>query len=124
MPQDPAAPLTPVFYGVGVPHGDGAGVVIIPGFLTNDVYLMQMYAWLKRIGYQPFYSGIGLNADCPNLLISRRLNETIDQARRETGRKLHLVGHSLGGIIARSVAARQREIDLARFAEINATHPN
>ena len=96
---------TPVYYGLGVPHGDGSGVVIIPGFLANDIYLMEMYAWLKRIGYRPYYSGIGLNADCPNLLIGRRLNETVDQARRETGEKLHLIGHSLGGIIARSVAA-------------------
>jgi triacylglycerol lipase len=95
---------TPVYYGLGVPHGDGSGVVLIPGFLANDVYLMEMYAWLNRIGYRPYYSGIGMNADCPNLLITRRLDETIDQARRETGRKLHVIGHSLGGIIARSVA--------------------
>src|SRR5690242_1755645 len=95
---------TPVFYGLGVPRGDESGVVIIPGFMVNDIYLMEMYAWLKRIGYRPYYSGIGINADCPNLLIGRRLTETLDQARRETGRKVHLIGHSLGGIIARSVA--------------------
>jgi pimeloyl-ACP methyl ester carboxylesterase len=95
---------TPVYYGIGVPRGDGSGVVLIPGFLANDIYLMEMYAWLKRIGYRPYYSGIGMNADCPNLLIGRRLNETIDQAHAETGGKLHLIGHSLGGIIARSVA--------------------
>ena len=58
-----------------MPHGDDSGVVIIPGFLANDIYMMQMYAWLKRIGYRPYYSGIGLNADCPNLLIGRRLND-------------------------------------------------
>jgi pimeloyl-ACP methyl ester carboxylesterase len=102
---------TPVYYGLSVPHGDGAGVVVIPGFLANDIYLMEMYAWLKRIGYTPYYSGIGMNADCPNLLIGRRLNETIDQARGETGRKIHLIGHSLGGIIARSVAgSRPKEV--------------
>ena len=85
---------TPVYYGIDVPRGDGSGVVLIPGFLANDVYLMEMYAWLKRIGYQPFYSGIGFNADCPNLLIGRLFNETVDKARRETGRKIHLIGHS------------------------------
>jgi pimeloyl-ACP methyl ester carboxylesterase len=100
---------TPVYYGLGVPRGDGSGVVLIPGFLANDIYLMEMFAWLKRIGYRPYYSGIGLNADCPNLLIGRRLNETIDQALRETGRKLHLIGHSLGGIIARSVAGSRAD---------------
>lgn len=102
---------TPVYYGLNVPHGDGAGVIVIPGFMANDIYMMEMYAWLKRIGYRPFYSGIGVNAECPNLLISRRLNETIDEARRQTKGKLHIIGHSLGGIIARSVAAaRSSEI--------------
>src|ERR1700746_2826451 len=86
---------TPVYYGFGVPRGNGAGVVIIPGFLASDIYVLEMYAWLKRIGYQPYYSGIGLNADFPNLLIGRRLNETIDEARRKTRGKLHLIGHSL-----------------------------
>src|SRR5438046_8237498 len=84
---------TPVYYGLGVPRGDGSGVVIIPGFLANDIYLMELYAWLKRIGYQPYYSGIGVNADCPNLLIGRKLNETIGEARAETGGKVHLIGH-------------------------------
>jgi len=69
---------TPVYYGFGVPRGDQSGVVMIPGFLVTDMYLVEMYAWLKRIGYRPYYSGIGVNAECPNLLIRRRLNETIE----------------------------------------------
>jgi triacylglycerol lipase len=109
----------PLYYGFGVPHGDGSGVVVIPGFLANDIYLMEMYAWLKRIGYQPYYSGIGLNADCPNLLIGRRLNETIEQARQETRAKRHLIGHSLGGIIARSVAG-SRPQDVASVITLGA----
>ncbi|HKF55619.1 MAG TPA: alpha/beta fold hydrolase [Blastocatellia bacterium] len=98
---------TPAYYGLGVPRGDGSGVVVIPGFLGSDLYLMEMYAWLRRIGYNSYFSGIGLNAECPNLLIKRRLNETIDRARAETGRKIHLIGHSLGGIIARAAAAQR-----------------
>ena len=103
---------TPVYYGLGVPHGDGSAVVIIPGFLGTDLYLTEFHAWLGRIGYRPYFSGIGLNAECPNLLIQRRLNQTIDHARSETGRKVHLIGHSLGGVIARSAAA-QRPRDIA-----------
>jgi len=110
---------TPVYYGFGVPHGDGSGVVIIPGFLASDFYLMELFAWLKRIGYSPFYSGIGLNADCPNLLIGRRLNETIAQARKSTKGKVHLIGHSLGGIIARSVAAGRPD-DIASVTTLGA----
>jgi len=102
---------TPVYYGLGVPHGDDSGVVIIPGFLGTDLYLMELHGWLGRIGYRPYFSGIGINADCPNLLIQRHLDETIEKARAETGRKIHLIGHSLGGVIARSVAGqRPREV--------------
>jgi triacylglycerol lipase len=100
---------SPVYYGLGIPHGDGSAVVLIPGFLGTDRYLMQLHAWLGRIGYSPYLSGIGINAECPNLLIEYRLRETIDRALNETGRKLHLIGHSLGGIIARSVAAQRCE---------------
>lgn len=103
---------SPVYYGIAVPRGDGSGVILIPGFLGTDLYLMELNAWLRRIGYQPYFSGIGVNAECPNLLIQRRLNQTIDKARRETGRKVHLIGHSLGGVIARS-AAGQRPKDVA-----------
>jgi pimeloyl-ACP methyl ester carboxylesterase len=104
--------VSPVYYGLGVPRGDSSGVVVIPGFLGTDVYLMELNAWLRRIGYRPYFSGIGINAECPNLLIQRRLTETIDRARKETGGKIHLIGHSLGGIIARSVA-HQRPQDIA-----------
>jgi pimeloyl-ACP methyl ester carboxylesterase len=103
---------TPVYYGLGVPRGDDSGVVLIPGFLGTDLYLMELHGWLGRIGYRPYFSGIGINADCPNLLIQRHLNETIEKARAETGRKIHLIGHSLGGVIARSVAG-QRPRDVA-----------
>jgi len=103
---------SPVYYGFGVPQGDDSGVVIIPGFLGTDLYLMELHAWLGRIGYRPYFSGIGINAECPNLLIQRHLNETIERALDETGRRIHLIGHSLGGVIARSLAG-QRPRDVA-----------
>jgi triacylglycerol lipase len=103
---------SPVYYGLGVPHGDGSGVVLVPGFLGTDTYLRQLHSWLARIGYRPYFSGIGLNAECPNLLIQHRLSENVSKALRETGRKIHLIGHSLGGIITRSVA-NQRPDDIA-----------
>jgi triacylglycerol lipase len=103
---------SPVYYGLGIPHGDGSAVVLVPGFLGTDAYLKQMHAWLGRIGYRPFFSGVGRNAECPNLLIRQQLKENINRALRTTGKRIHLIGHSLGGIIARAVAA-QRPDDVA-----------
>ena len=110
---------SPVYYGLGIPRGDGSAVVVIPGFLGTDLYVSHLHSWLERIGYRPYLSGIGLNAECPNLLIRYRLADTVDKAIRETGRKVHLIGHSLGGIIARSLAA-QRPKDIASVITLGA----
>lgn len=98
--------VSPVYWGYGVPHGDGSAVVLVPGFLGTDLYLTQFSIWLRRIGYKVFYSGIRLNADCPNLLIRRNLNDAIAQANDSTQGKIHLIGHSLGGSLARAAAAQ------------------
>lgn len=98
-----------VFYGLGVPRGDGAAVITVPGFLGTDTYLYEMHWWLSRIGHRPFRSGIGRNADCPNRLLARLL-QRIEQAHSVTGRRVHLVGHSLGGILARSAGARRPDL--------------
>ncbi len=110
---------SPVFYGLGTPRGDDSGVVVIPGFLGNDLYLTHLTNWLVRIGYRSYLSGIGLNADCPNLLIKYRLHEVVERALKETRRKVHLVGHSLGGMMARSIAA-QRPKDIASVITLGA----
>lgn len=121
--------FSPVYYGLEAEHGDGAAVVVLPGFLGGDVYLAELWAWLYRLDYRPYFSGIRLNAECPNILIRRTLNATIDRARRETGRKVHLIGHSLGGVIALS-AGVQRPDDIASIITLAApfrgavAHPN
>ncbi len=97
---------SPVYYGLGVPRGNQSPVIVVPGFLGTDHYLAEMYHWLRRIGYKPYYSGIGWNADCLNTLTSL-LMQTIEQGYRETGKKVHLIGHSLGGILARAAALQQ-----------------
>lgn len=99
--------LSPVYYGFGIPHGDGSAVVLIPGLIGLDESMLLMYWWLKRIGYRPYLSGVGLMADCPQVL-SKKLQLTIDKAFAETGRRrVHLIGHSLGGIFARIAAVRR-----------------
>ena len=100
-------------------HGDGSAVILLPAFLCPDAYLTPLHQWLARIGYNPFFSGIGFNTECPNLLIKKQLNATIEKALAKSGRKVHLVGHSLGGIIARALAA-QRPSDVASVITLGA----
>jgi hypothetical protein len=109
----------PLYYGLGVRHGNGSAVVLIPAFLCPDAYLAPLHQWLARIGYLPFFSGIGFNTECPNLLIRQQLNETVEKALGRSGRKVHLIGHSLGGIIARAIAA-QRPADIASVTTLGA----
>lgn len=97
-----------VYYGCGVPRGDGSAVVLVPGFMGTDISLTELYFWLWRIGYKPFMSGIGRNADCLDKL-SSRLASTVKNAHEKTGKPVHLIGHSLGGILARSVANRLKK---------------
>jgi pimeloyl-ACP methyl ester carboxylesterase len=100
---------SPLRYGRGVPRGDGSAVVVIPGFLFSDWYLFELRRWLTRIGYRAEPSRIGRNADCPEVL-GGRLLDTVERVRAATARRVHLVGHSLGGTLARSLAARRPEL--------------
>lgn len=94
-----------VYYGYGVPQGQGEPVVIVPGFMGSDFYLVELYLWLRRIGYQPYFSRIGHNAKCPDVL-TQRLIHTVGRAYRKSGnRRVHLIGHSLGGVFARGAAS-------------------
>jgi triacylglycerol esterase/lipase EstA (alpha/beta hydrolase family) len=96
---------TPTWLGLGVPRGNGEPVITVPGFLGTDAYLLELQWWLGRVGYTAFSSDIGRNADCPNVLTGR-LAATVRRAHETTGRRVHLIGHSLGGVLARSVAAQ------------------
>ena len=99
---------SPVYYGLGVPRGDDAPVVLVPGFLGSDRSLLEMHLWLGRIGYRSYLSGIGRNAGCPDTLMERLL-ETVEGAYVQTGRKVKLIGHSLGGLLARAAAVQRPE---------------
>jgi len=94
--------LSPLYRGYGIPYGDGSAVVLVRDF----PYFTRLCSRRRRIGYQAFYSGIHLNADCPNLLMRRHLTESIQQACKTTGGKIHLIGHSLGGSIALAAASQ------------------
>jgi len=99
---------SPVYYGFGVPKGQREPVVVVPGFLGADFYLLELHFWLRRMGYAPYLSRIGHNAKCPDIL-THRLLATVNRAFNETGRPVHIIGHSFGGVLARGVAFRKPE---------------
>ncbi len=101
--------FSPVYYGLGIKKGDGSPVIVVPGFLGSDIYLYELYLWLSRVGYKSYLSEIGWNADCLDTL-AQKLIETIKKANRETGRKVHLLGHSLGGVLSRSAAIQHPDL--------------
>lgn len=101
--------LSPVYLGKDVPHGDGGPVVLVPGFLTTDIYLTEMRYWLRRIGYRAYSSRIGVNADCIETL-TRRLEKRVEDIHARTGRPVRLIGHSLGGLLARRLAVHRPDL--------------
>jgi triacylglycerol lipase len=95
----------PVYYGLGVRKGAGEPVLLIPGFFAGDWMMAAMARWLARIGYCPYLSGIDWNVGCPGRTVEL-LGWRIQRIARESGIPLVLVGHSLGGVLARSIAVR------------------
>jgi pimeloyl-ACP methyl ester carboxylesterase len=97
--------FSPVYVGIGVARGDGQPVVVVPGFTARDESLLELKVSLERMGYRAYYSGLGRNVGCPADLTGTLL-ETVERAYAHTGQKVNLVGHSLGGCLARAVAIR------------------
>lgn len=100
---------SPVYRGEGVPRGNGAAVVLVHGFLTEGTYLAPLRSWLERMGYRARIADIGWNADCPDVLTDRLLG-VVRTAHDETGARIHLIGHSLGGLLSRAAALRARDV--------------
>ncbi len=100
--------LSPVYRGRGVIKGSRQPVVLVPGFLASDASLNEMHLWLERIGYDAHVSGIGRNLDCPDVLLAK-LIEHLEEVRGDHA-KVRLVGHSLGGTLARAAAVLRPEL--------------
>src|SRR3954468_787373 len=99
----------PVLRGAGVPRGDGAPVLLVPGFLAGDASLSLMARWLKRLGHRPCRSRIRANVDCWGEALPR-LEAELDGLAERHGRSVTVIGHSRGGTMARVLAVRRPEM--------------
>ena len=96
----------PVFRGRGIPKGDSRPVLLLPGFLSGDWALQVLHNWLGRVGYRSYLSGILLNVKHSERVLPT-LNRRVASIREETGTRVSLVGHSLGGLMAKVLAQRK-----------------
>src|SRR5271170_1824886 len=90
-------------------NADWRPVLLIPGFMAGDSSLYPLGARLRSLGHRVFYAGIWMNADCPAKTLER-LRKRIHEVSLQTGRKIAVIGHSLGGIYARELARMEPEL--------------
>lgn len=90
-------------------RGQGRPVVLVPPFMAGDYWLSVLANFLTLIGYRTYFCGISENSDCPDYSTDLVL-QAVRRAYEQTGMKVSLVGHSLGGLLARSVASDHPEL--------------
>jgi hypothetical protein len=85
------------------PRGDGHPVLIFPGLVATDLSTQPLRRYLDAQGYRAHEWGLGRNLG-PRPGVLEACLRRIKQLRAESGRKVSLVGWSLGGIYAREMA--------------------
>jgi hypothetical protein len=85
------------------PRGDGHAVLVLPGLGTGDVSTALMRAFLSSRGWAAHGWGQGLNLGF-RAGVMDGLRAQLNRLARASGRKVSLVGWSLGGIMARELA--------------------
>jgi pimeloyl-ACP methyl ester carboxylesterase len=84
-------------------------VLLVPGFLAGDWTLRQMGATLRQQGFRTYRSHIFANVSC-TLDAAAALEARLEQLVERRGTRVQIVGHSLGGMIARGLAARRPDL--------------
>ncbi len=84
-------------------------VVLIPGFMAGDPTLRLMSSFLKQHSFRTYRSHIMVNAGCTREAADK-LERRIESIAIKRDRKVTIVGHSLGGMLARGLAARRPDL--------------
>ncbi len=84
-------------------------VLLIPGFMAGDGTLAGMALMLRGAGFRTYRAGIHLNSGCTRETADR-LERRVEEIAERRGRRISIVGHSLGGMLARGLAARRPDL--------------
>jgi len=88
------------------PRGDGHPVLVLPGLLASDLSTQPLRSFLKSHGYAAHGWKQGRNLGLRSGVERSMLERVEELYDRHGGRKISLVGWSLGGIYARQLAKR------------------
>lgn len=95
--------LSPVL--MRAPRGDGHPVLTLPGFLAGDLSMMPMRRYLRALGYDTYAWNMGRNIGGVSRMRTG-LRDRLAGIHNTTGRRVSIVGWSLGGVYARDLALR------------------
>ena len=84
-------------------RGDGHSIVVFPGLAASDITTWPLRTYLLERGWDPHGWNLRFNLG-PRAGVVEASVEHVKRVRRESGRKVSLVGWSLGGVFAREVA--------------------
>ena len=94
------------------PRGDGHPVLVLPGLLASDVSTLILRRYLDLLGFSTHPWGFGRNTGGVYSMRDK-LGKLLASVHAATGRKVSLVGWSLGGVYARDLALRMP--DMVRY---------
>jgi len=85
------------------PRGDGHPVLVLPGLLVGDPATVLLRTFLRARGYDVSGWRLGTNRG-PNGQVVQGLRAQLERLHRDSGRRVSLVGWSLGGLYAQELA--------------------
>jgi pimeloyl-ACP methyl ester carboxylesterase len=94
------------------PRGDGHPVLTLPGFLASDLSMAPMRRYLSELGYDTHAWRMGRNIGGMTRMRAALLDR-LSEIHGESGRKVSIVGWSLGGVYARDLALQAP--DMVRY---------